>query len=178
MLSAGTDPLRVKTIEIRYVERVNNAAAVRGEGQLVLVGLPNQTSIHSGDHRCTSGTKRRDEVGVHRVFVDVNLDLVHRCGSAPVMCFEGVSLPRLGFQVCVDLHLVGMVVSQSRMDLRQRQVAKLPHDLFWNQAHIVPLSDPPNRNARSGNARPAAANLGTSRDQAAYLNDSCHRLQV
>jgi hypothetical protein len=37
-----------------------------------------------------------------------------------------------------------MVVGESRMNLRQQQVAKLPHDFFRNQAHVVPLSDPAN----------------------------------
>jgi len=39
-------------------------------------------------------------------------------------------------------------------------VAELPHDFFRNQAHVAPLSDAANRDARSGNARPSAANLG------------------
>lgn len=38
--------------------------------------------------------------------------------------FQGRRLPRLGFQVFVDLGLVGVVVGQSRMNLCQRQVAK------------------------------------------------------
>ena len=61
-----------------------------------------------------------------------------------MLFFEGLCLPRLGFEVCVDLRLVGVVVGESRMNLRQRQVAKLPHDFFWNQARVVPLSDPAN----------------------------------
>ena len=65
------------------------------------------------------------------------------------------------------------------MYLRQRQVtSERLHDFFWNQAHVVPLSDPANRYTRSGNAWPAAANLGASGDQAAYVGDTCHRLQV
>jgi len=63
---------------------------------------------------------------------------------APVLLFEGLCLPRLGFQVCVDLRLVGVVVSKGRMNLRQRKVAKLTQDLFWNQARVVPLSDATN----------------------------------
>ena len=61
-----------------------------------------------------------------------------------MLLFEGLCLSRLGFEVCVDLCLFGVVVSKSCMNLRQRQVAKFPRDFFWNQAHVVPLSDPAN----------------------------------
>lgn len=88
--------------------------------------------------------------------------------------FEGLSLLRLGFHVRVDLRLVGMVVSEGRMNLRQRQVAKLPRDLLRNQTHVVPLSDPANGDTRPGNARPPAANVRASRDQATYLGHGCH----
>ena len=56
-----------------------------------------------------------------------------------MLFFEGLCLPRLGFQVGVDLGLAGVVVGESRMDLCQRQVAKLPRDFFRNQALVVPL---------------------------------------
>jgi hypothetical protein len=55
------------------------------------------------------------------------------------------------------------------MNLRQRQVtAERLYDLFRNPTHVVPLGNPPNRNTRPGDARPAAANLGASRDRATY----------
>ena len=79
--------------------------------------------------------------------------------------FQSLSLAVLGFQVCVNSRLVGVIVGKSRMYLRQRQVAsKRLHDLFRNLTHVVPLSNPPDRDTRSGNARPAAAYVGTSRD--------------
>jgi len=93
-----------------------------------------------------------------------------------VLLFEGLGLLRLGFQVCVDLRLVGMVVGEGSMNLCQRQVAKLPHDLLRNQSHVVPLGDSANGDARSGNARPPAANVRAPRDQATYLG--CHAFQV
>jgi len=61
-----------------------------------------------------------------------------------MLLFEGLYLSRLGFEVGVDFCLVGVVVSKSCMNLRQRQVAKLSRDFFWNQAPVVPLSDPAN----------------------------------
>ena len=95
-----------------------------------------------------------------------------------MLSLESFNLAVLGFQVCVNSRLVGVIVGKSRMYLRQRQVAcERLYDLFRNQAHVVPLSDPANRNTRPGNARPAAANLGAPGDQAAYLSDGSHGLQ-
>ena len=96
-----------------------------------------------------------------------------------MLSFQNLGLAVLGCQVCVDFPLVGIVIGKSRMNLRQRQViSERLYDLFRNLTHVVPLGDPANRDTRPGNARPAAANVGTSGDQAAYLGDSCHRLQV
>ena len=36
-----------------------------------------------------------------------------------MLLFEGLCLPRFGFEVCVDLCLVGVIVGKSRMHLRQ-----------------------------------------------------------
>jgi hypothetical protein len=102
---------------------------------------------------------------MHRIFVEVELDLIHGSGSAPVLSFQNLGLAILGCQVCVDFLLVGVIVGKGRMNLRQRQVtSERLHDLFRNLTHVVPLSDPPNRNTCSGNARPAAANLSAPRD--------------
>ena len=91
--------------------------------------------------------------------------------------FEGLSLLRLGVQVRVAFRLVGMVVSEGRVNLRQRQAAKLPRDFLRNQTHVVPLSDPPNGDTRPGNARPPAANVRASRDQATDLGHGSHDFQ-
>lgn len=92
---------------------------------------------------------------------------------------KSLGLAVLGFQVGVNSRLVGVIVGKSRMYLRQRQVpSERLYDFFRNQAHVVPLSNPANRDTRRGNARPAAANIGTPGDQAAYFGDGCHRLQV
>jgi hypothetical protein len=91
-----------------------------------------------------------------------------------VLLFEGLGFLRLSFQVRVDLRLVGVVVGKGRMNLRQRQVPEFPSDLFRYQTHVVPLSDSADRDARTGNARPPAANLRASRDQATYLDHGCH----
>ena len=92
--------------------------------------------------------------------------------------FQGLGFPRLGFQVRVDLRLVGVVISEGRMNLRQRQVAKLPDDLLRDKAHVVPLSDAADGNTRSGNARPATANAGAARDQATYRPDEARQFDL
>ena len=92
-----------------------------------------------------------------------------------VFTLKGLGPPCFSFQVRVDFRLVGMVVRQSGMDLRQGQMAKLTRDFFRNKSHGVPLSNPANGNAGPGNARSTAANFGTSREQAAYFSDRCHR---
>jgi hypothetical protein len=61
------------------------------------------------------------------------------------------------------------------MNLRQRQVtSERIYDFFWNLAHVVPLSDPPNRHTRPSNARSPAANVRTPRVQTTYLGHGCH----
>jgi hypothetical protein len=69
--------------------------------------------------------------------LDRAIDLPRR--DHPVQFFAGFRFPRLGFQVSVDFPPIGVVVGESRMNLRQRQVAKLPRDFFRNQALVVPL---------------------------------------
>jgi hypothetical protein len=175
MVSPGTDPLRVKSIEVGHVERVEDTLAFGSEGQLLLVGLPGQTLIHYRDHCDTTRTKGRDQTTMHRIFVEVQLNLIHGCRSTPVLSFENLGLAVLGCQVRVDFFLIGIVIGKSRMNLRQRQVtAERLYDLFRNLTHVVPLSNPPNRNTRPSDARSAAANLGASRDQATYLGYGCH----
>ena len=145
MLSPRSNPLRVESIEIGDVERVEDTPTFGREGQLFFVGLPGQTGVHSRDHCDATRTKRRDQTALHRIFVDVEVDLIHECGSAPVLPFQSLGLAVLGFQVCVDFRLIGVVVGKSRMNLRQRQVtSERLYDLFRNQAHVVPLSNPAN----------------------------------
>ena len=59
--------------------------------------------------------------------------------------FESIRLLFLGFQIGVDLRLVGVIAGKGRVNLCQREVAELPYDLFRNRAHVVPLSYPANR---------------------------------
>ena len=78
MLSVGTDPLRVKSIEIGHVERIEDALMFGGEGQLLFIRLFAETGIQSRNYYDATRTKSRDKITVHRVFVDVDLDLAQR----------------------------------------------------------------------------------------------------
>jgi hypothetical protein len=77
MISPGTDPLRVEAIEIGHVERVQDTPTFGGESQLLLVRLFGEAGIQSRDRCDTAGTKSRDKIAVHRVFIDVDFDLTH-----------------------------------------------------------------------------------------------------
>src|SRR5258708_4844114 len=112
MLASGTDPLRVKSIEIGNVKRVQDALAFGSEGQLFLVGPLSQTGIHNRDRCHTTKTKCRDKTTMHRIFVEVELDPIHGCGSATVLLFQNLSLAVLGCQVGVDFLLVVVVVGK------------------------------------------------------------------
>jgi hypothetical protein len=78
MLSPGADPLRVKSIEIGDVERVEGAPTFSGKSQLFVVGLLDETGVYGRDHGDATRTKSRDKITIHRVFVDVDLDPAHR----------------------------------------------------------------------------------------------------
>jgi hypothetical protein len=86
-----------------------------------------------------------------------------------VLLFQSFRLSHFGFQVRVDLRLIGVIISEGRMYLRQRQMADLPQDLLGNQAHVVPLSDPADRDTGPRNAGSPSTNIGVARDQAAHL---------
>lgn len=99
MLSLHVYPLSVMSIEIRDVKCVEDTLTLGSEGQLFLVGLPRQSGVQSCDHRDATRTKSRNKIAIHRVFVDVYLDLTHAAGSAPVLLLKSLGLLRLGFQV-------------------------------------------------------------------------------
>ena len=175
VFASGIDPLRVEAIEIGDVERVEDALTSGSEGQLFLVGLLCQTGIKNRDHGDTTRTKCRNQATMHRIFVEIDLDPIHRCGSGPVLPFQNFSLAVLSCQVCIELLLVGIIVCESRMNLRQRQVtSERLYNLFRNLTHVMPLSDPANGNSCPGYTRPPAAYVGASRDQAAYLGHRRH----
>lgn len=76
---------------------VEDALTCCGEGQLFLVRLLGEAGVLSRDHGDTA--KSRDKIAVHRVLIDVDLDLAHGCRLAAMLLFEGLCLPRFGFEV-------------------------------------------------------------------------------
>lgn len=78
MFSSRNDPLGVKPIEIRDVERIENTPLFGGEVQLLGVGLPGETSVPRSNHGDSTRTKGSHRVAIHRVFVDVYLEMAHR----------------------------------------------------------------------------------------------------
>src|SRR5579864_8352288 len=64
-----------------------------------------------------------------------------------VLLLKGLGLMRLRFQVSVDLRLIGMVISEGRMNLRQRTGGQ-------TSARSPPESDPCCATERFGERRP------------------------
>ena len=58
--------------------RIENAAASRGEGQLFLVRHPVEARVQGRNHRDTARSQSRDKIAVHGVFTNVDLDLAHK----------------------------------------------------------------------------------------------------
>ena len=95
-----------------------------------------------------------------------------------MLLFEPFRFTFFGIQIGVDLGLVGVVVGQGNMNLRQRHVPELRYDLFRNETHVVPHSYPANGNSGSRDTRPAAVKARPPGDQTADVGHGCHRLQV
>ena len=77
VLSSFGDPLRVKSLEIGNVKRVENTPACCGEGQLFLVRPLGQAGVQRRDHGDAARAKSCDKIAVHRIRVDVDLDPAH-----------------------------------------------------------------------------------------------------
>ncbi len=77
-----------------------------------------------------------------------------------MLLLESRCLEHFRGEVRINLRLIRVVVGEGRVNLRQRQMAKLPQDLLWNQAHVVPLRYAANRDTRAGDAWPSAPDVG------------------
>jgi hypothetical protein len=95
-----------------------------------------------------------------------------------MLLFERFRLAVFGFKIGIDLSFVCIVVGKRSMNLGERQVTEIPYDLFGNHAHVMPLSNPANRDTCTGNARPTAPDLRAAGNQATNLGDGWHRFQV
>ena len=64
-----------------------------------------------------------------------------------------------GGDIAVNLFPVGMVIGQSRMNLRQSKMLDLGGNLLGSETQVVPPGYAPQRDAGSSNARPAFTDL-------------------
>jgi hypothetical protein len=78
VVSTGSEPLRVKSIEIRDVERIEDTLLFSSKGQLFLIGLLGQAGVQGCDHGDTARTESRNKIAIHSVFVEVDFDPTHR----------------------------------------------------------------------------------------------------
>jgi hypothetical protein len=90
--------------------------------------------------------------------------------------FKSFGRTGFGFQICVKLFSIRMIVCQSGMDLRQRKVAELFDDLLWNESRVVQLRDSTHGDASARNTGTAGMDADASFDQAADLSDCGHCL--
>jgi hypothetical protein len=77
-----------------------------------------QRSFQSGQHRHVACAQRQHKSAVYRVLIDVDLDQAHG-RSAPVLPFELFGEVLFGFQIGVDLGLIGVVIGEGGMHLRK-----------------------------------------------------------
>ena len=67
----------MKAIEIRDVKRVEDTSLLDRKGQLFVIRPRGETGVQDGEHGNAAGTKGCDKMGVHRVFVNVDLNPAH-----------------------------------------------------------------------------------------------------
>src|SRR3990172_3379676 len=67
--------------------------------------------------------------------------------------------------ILLDFISVGVVISQRRIHLCQREMSDFLGDLFRAEAHLVPADDAPDRHPCSGNARTPTPDIWTAGDQ-------------
>ena len=67
----------MEAIEIRDVKRAEDTSLSGRKGQLFVVRLRGETGVQDGEYGNAAGTKGCDKIGVHRVFVNVDLNPAH-----------------------------------------------------------------------------------------------------
>jgi len=77
MFATASHPLRVKPIKIGGVEGIKDATSLGREGQLFLVAFPDQTDFQHRNYIDASGSQSRDQIGVHGVLVEIDLERIH-----------------------------------------------------------------------------------------------------
>ena len=104
--------------EGRGVAQTQDTAQLLTDRKALLLRQNHAGMLSPGaDHGDTARTQGGCQVAVHRVLIDVDLYLAHGCRSAGILPFKGICRLRLGFDVCVDLGLIGVVAGQGGMNL-------------------------------------------------------------
>ena len=89
VFSPGGGPLRVKVVEVRDVECIEDTAALGCVGQLFLVGFCGHAGVGRRNGGHATRPERRDKVAVHCVLVDVEADRPHWRDSPPALLSKG-----------------------------------------------------------------------------------------
>ena len=76
-----------------------------------------------------------------------------------MLLLKSIGLCFFGCDICFNLVLIGMVVSQGSVDLSQRQVADPAGDLLRTEPQLVPTDNAPHRDARASDTRSATAHV-------------------
>jgi hypothetical protein len=128
-------------------------------------------------NRCNDGdsalSQRSNKVCVHRVFVNVDTKSAHAAGStiSPLKKFSRVGF---GFQICVNLFAIRMIVCQGGVDLCQRKMAEFLNNFLRNESGVVPRGDSTDRDAGARNAWTPTVDTSAAFNQAADLSDGGH----
>jgi hypothetical protein len=85
--------------------------------------------------------------------------------------FKGFGRARFGFQICVKLFSIRVIVCQSGVDLCKRKMAELFDDFLWNESRVIQLSDSTDGDASARNIGTPTMDPGATLDQAADLGD-------
>jgi hypothetical protein len=92
-------------------------------------------------------------------------------GAGPEIFFLG-RVVRLN--VGINLPFVGPIIGEGRVDLRQREVRTLCHDLFGRVAHLAVNCNALNARPGPGNARPATQHARSGLDHAPDIEEKRH----
>ena len=76
-----------------------------------------------------------------------------------MLSFPSFCLLFFGGNISLDFLSIGVVVSQCRMNLCERQVAHSSGNFLGREAQFVPTDNPSHGDARSGNPGTSTANL-------------------
>ena len=119
MFAPDGDPLGVEAIEITHIEGVEDTFVRGGKGQVLFSRSADQPGVQRGQHGDATRAQGGDQIPIHRIFVNVYAEAAHGRGLLEMLCLEDGGGLRFGFEVGIDLRLIGMVAGQCGIDLRE-----------------------------------------------------------